>query len=51
MGRSTFPFIDQEKDLGYTREREREKNRGKRKIEEEIAPGLCRPPPPVGVSC
>jgi hypothetical protein len=49
MGRPAFPFIDQGKDLGYTRERE--KNRGKRKIEEEIALGLCRPPPPVGVSC
>jgi hypothetical protein len=28
MGHPVFSFIDQEKDLGYTREREREK-RGK----------------------
>jgi hypothetical protein len=49
MGHPAFPFIGQGKDPMY--EREREKNRGKRKIEEEIALGLCHPPPPVGVSC
>jgi hypothetical protein len=39
-----FPFIDQGKDLGYTRERERE-NEEREKTEEKRALGLCRPSP------
>jgi hypothetical protein len=42
MGRPTFPFIGQGKDLGYTRERERE-------IEKATALGLCCPSPWVGL--
>jgi hypothetical protein len=48
MGRPTFPFIGQGKDLGYKREGERQRKRRKEKIEER-APGLrCPSPPWVG---
>jgi hypothetical protein len=46
MGCLAFPFIDQGKELGYTRERERKRKRRKRKTEEKRALGLCRPSPP-----
>jgi hypothetical protein len=50
-GALNLPFYRPRKGPGlHEREREREKNRGKRKIEEEIAPGLCHPPP-IGMSC
>jgi hypothetical protein len=45
MGRPAFPFIDQGKDLGYTRERKRRK----RKTGKKRALGLCLPSPlPAG---
>jgi hypothetical protein len=42
MGRPAFPFIDQGKNLGYTRERKKRK----RKTEMKGALELRRPPPP-----
>jgi hypothetical protein len=43
MGHPSFPLIDQGKDLGYTREKKR--NRGERKTERKRALGLRCPSP------
>jgi hypothetical protein len=47
MGRLAFSFIDQGKDLEYTRERERGKE-GRGKTEKKRALGHRRPSPQVG---
>jgi hypothetical protein len=47
-GHPAFPFIDQGKGLGYTRETERKRNRRKRKTERKRALGLRRLSSPAG---
>jgi hypothetical protein len=50
MGHPAFPFIDQGKDLGYMREREKEEKK-KEKNREEESPRAALPFSSAGGSC